>query len=264
MQELNVKSLCFLGFLAFGGCALGVKNVKPSVPYDFGQLDQLAKYAQAAYANDLTIHAICQPAFNDVHIQTIPSTNNKYFVATSSSARLQVIAIAGTANIENALLDADLTQEYIPELKISLHRGFARAAWLIYEDVRPHLIAGHRVLITGHSLGGAEAVIIGMLLQAAAIPVEKIVTYGQPKVSNQAGVDAFSILPLIRVVNQNDIIPELPLDPYRHIGPELVLFPGQAIQNHQAPSELPDHYIANYLVHLDSKVVSNQVIPYPK
>ncbi len=244
----------------------------------------MAKYAQSAYLDDATIRAACLPAFSDLYIQTIPSTNNKYFLATSTAARLQLIAVAGTANIENVLLDADLTQEFVPELKISLHRGFARAAQLIYADVKPRLIVGYRLQVTGHSLGGAEALIIGMMLQSAGTPPESLVTFGQPKVCNAAGALAFGDLLLTRVVNQNDVIPELPLPPYSHIGPELVLLPGPnysvvqerpldpaeiaaawtALQNHQAPAELPDHYIANDRANLDPKVTASQDIPYPK
>src|SRR5581483_9734393 len=97
----------------------------------------------------------------------------------------------GTANLENVLLDADFTQQEIPELKISLHRGFARAARLIYDDFKPRLIAGYHVEVTGHSLGGAEALIVGMMLKAAGTPADTVVTFGQPKISNQVGVDAF-------------------------------------------------------------------------
>ena len=270
--------------IGVGGCALGVKNVKPATPYDFSLLDQMAHYAQAAYQDDIAIRAQCWPAFQEVYIQIIPTTNNKYFIATSTATRSQLIAIAGTANIENALLDADATQDYIPELQISLHRGFARAAQLIYNDVKPRLIPGYHLRLTGHSLGGAEALIIGMMLQASGIPAESLVTFGQPKVTDQMGIDAFYDLPLTRVVNQGDVIPELPLGPYRHRGPELVLFPGaaysvvqarpldpaklmrawQALQQHQPPAELPHHYIVNYLANLDPKVTASQDVPYPK
>ena len=284
MRRASFLKGVFLSFLVLGGCALRVKNVKPAAPYDFALLDQMAKYAQAAYADDAAIRALCRPAYGDVYIQTISATDNKYFLATSTVTHTHLIAIAGTANLENALLDADLTQESVPELKISLHRGFARAARLVFNDVKPRLVPGYRLQITGHSLGGAEAVILAMMFQAMGTPAERVITFGQPKVSNQAGVDAFHNLPLTRVVNQNDMVPELPLAPYSHIGPELVLFPGstyslvearpldpaviaaawQALQHHQAPAELPEHYIANYLTNLDPKVSTSQDIPYPK
>jgi triacylglycerol lipase len=272
-----------VGLMALSGCSLHAKNVKPATPYDFGMLNQMAKYAQAAYADPATIRSVCGAAFPDVVVRSIAATNNRYFVASSTATRTQLIAIAGTANIENVLLDGDLTPEYVPGLLITLHRGFSRAARLIYDDVRSRLKPGYRVLLTGHSLGGAEAVILGMALKVAGRPVAIIVTFGQPKVTNQAGVDAFRDLPLTRVVNQNDVIPELPLEPFRHIGPELVLLPGpaysvveqrpldpaalraalQALRNHQPPAELPQHYIASYLADLEPKVTGNQLIPYP-
>ena len=123
--------LFWVGVLGLGGCALHVENVKPAAPYDFSALQQMAKYAQAAYLDDASIRTLCKPAFGDIYLQTIPATNNKYFLATSTAAKTQLLAIAGTANIENVLLDADLTQEFIPELRISLHRGF--------ESRAPHL-----------------------------------------------------------------------------------------------------------------------------
>src|ERR1051326_5703736 len=101
----QINGLFLLGILAFGGCALGVKNLKPAQPYDFRLLDQMAKYAQAAYADDVAIRAICLPAFDTVYIQTISASDNKYFLATNHATRTQLIAIAGTANLENALLD---------------------------------------------------------------------------------------------------------------------------------------------------------------
>src|ERR1700733_2223440 len=123
------KRLAVLGALIFlGGCASSAKNIKPATPYNFASLDQMAKYAQAAYADDASIHAACTPAFNDVYINVIAETDNKYFLATSSATHTQLIAIAGTANLENVLLDANETKEYFPSLNISLHQGFARAA----------------------------------------------------------------------------------------------------------------------------------------
>src|SRR5689334_3938423 len=97
------------------GCALRVQNIKPAPPVDFARLDQMAKYAQAAYADSAAIRALCKPTYNDVYIQTISATNNQYFIATSTRSRTQLISIAGTANFENVLSDADLTQENVPE-----------------------------------------------------------------------------------------------------------------------------------------------------
>src|SRR5947209_6754171 len=109
---MRLKNAIYIALIAFGGCALHTKNVKPAAPFDFLSLAEMAKYAQAAYQDDASIRSLVRPVFNDVYIQTIASTNNRYFLATSTDSHLQRIAIAGTAKIENVLLDADFTQSY--------------------------------------------------------------------------------------------------------------------------------------------------------
>jgi hypothetical protein len=108
----RAKCAVLLGLLASGGCSFGVKNIKPVAPYDFGYLNQMARYAQGAYADDAAIRALCRPAFDNIYTHTIAATDNKYFLATSTTTRVQLISIAGTANLRNVLLDADQTQEF--------------------------------------------------------------------------------------------------------------------------------------------------------
>jgi triacylglycerol lipase len=279
MRKLTVV----LGVFFLSACSFKVKNIKPDSPYNFVFLHQMARYAQAAYQDEAAIRAISKPSFSKVRVQTITATNNRYFLATSTLTKTHLIAIAGTSNFENVLIDADFTQQYEPELKINLHRGFGRAARLIYDDVVPHVKSDYRLLITGHSLGGAEAVILGALFLEKGNTVGDVITFGQPKVTDEAGLAKFKGLPLTRVINQSDLIPEVPLSPFKHPKPELVLFSGEtysviearpldpaqilrtwrAIQNKQAPPELPDHYIANYLTNLESKITTSQLIPYP-
>lgn len=278
-----VKRACAVFLLVLTGCSLRAKNLQPDRPFDFVQLNRLAQYAQAAYNEDATIRSVCRPDYHDVVIKVVASTNNKYFFATSTVTQTQLLVIAGTSNLENVLLDADFNQDYSRELNIPLHRGFAKAARLIYDDIKPRVRPGYTLWITGHSLGGAEGVIVGMLLQAAGLPPHAIVTFGQPKVTVQSGVELFKKLPLTRVVNQRDLIPAVPLEPYRLNGPELVLFPGtqyslvdqrpldpralaalwQALRSHQPPAELEHHYIATYRLNLSSKTHTSELIQYP-
>jgi len=57
------------------------------------------------------------------------------------------------------------------------------------------------------------------------------VTFGQPKVTNEKGVELYRDLPLLRVVNHDDPVPLLPWETigslegglYRHLGRELWL-----------------------------------------
>ncbi len=65
--------------------------------------------------------------------------------------------------------------------------------------------------------------------------VQKITTFGQPKFTTAVGVQKLGFLPLMRVVDENDIIPLLPPPTFRnlgkgsyeHVGPEIVLLEGR-------------------------------------
>jgi len=71
-----------------------------------------------------------------------------------------------------------------------------------------------RIRITGHSLGGAVAVLLAVLLRNDKINVFEIVTFGQPMVTNEDGARIWNsgelALPLFRFWNQDDIVPTLP------------------------------------------------------
>ena len=73
----------------------------------------------------------------------------------------------------------------------------------------------HTVHITGHSLGGAIAQIIGMWLHKRSYNVQ-IFSYGSPKVSSQ--VLSSGQPTHWRVVRRSDPIPFTPMWPYAHTG----------------------------------------------
>lgn len=165
-----------------------------------------------------------------IHQNIMPGSNVSYFL--SQSQGVQTLSIRGTANLENALVDLNLSLRDDETLNIKLHQGFAFAAKAVYLDVKTHLDLTKPLYITGHSLGGAIAVILGMYLTIEDAHIAQIVTFGQPKVTNVTGATKFNLLPLTRVVNQSDIVPIVPpispmqikdLDIFWHMGHEIIL-----------------------------------------
>ena len=65
-----------------------------------------------------------------------------------------------------------------------------------------------RLCVTGHSLGGAVAVLFAARLMDMGIPTEQldVVTFGAPAVGNRAFADAYSELPLMRIAMTGDPI----------------------------------------------------------
>jgi len=128
---------------------------------------------------------------------------------------ISIIVIRGTANEGNVLSDIDVRLVDDARTGIKLHKGFRDASLGVMEIIdRDHTVE-HTVHVTGHSLGGAVAQIIGMWLHKRCKNVQ-IYSYGSPKVSNQ--VLSGGQPTHWRVVRRSDPIPFTPPWPYSHTG----------------------------------------------
>ena len=134
---------------------------------------------------------------------------------------MTIVAFRGTETIGNALTDvktALIRHGIFPGL---VHLGFAHAADIVYPSVRVLVTAMGRerpILITGHSLGGAMATLVAHRLSAEGFHVRAVYTYGSPRPGDRNFRDAYR-LHNYRFVNDNDLVPHLPLRwCYRHVG----------------------------------------------
>ena len=141
---------------------------------------------------------------------------------------ISIIIIRGTANAENVQSDIDVRLVKDDKLKIYLHKGFRDASLGVMNTIdnaretgrsvqsnKPKYPLEHTVHVTGHSLGGAIAQIIGMWLHQRSYNVQ-IFSYGSPKVSNQ--VLSGGQPTHWRVVRRSDPIPFTPPWPFLHTG----------------------------------------------
>jgi len=142
---------------------------------------------------------------------------------------ISIIVIRGTANEANVLSDIDVRLVDDVRTGIKLHKGFRDAAITIMQIIDTETKTGRTVVqgrtlkypleqtvhVTGHSLGGAVAQIIGMWLHKRGKNVQ-VFSYGSPKVSSQ--VLSSGQPSHWRVVRLSDPIPMSPPWPYRHTG----------------------------------------------
>jgi hypothetical protein len=152
--------------------------------------------------------------------------------------------------------------------------------------VRSYLKPGYKIHISGHSLGGAIAALLSLYLIEDKYGVEKVITFGQPRFTTKDAVARLAFLPILRVVDENDVIPMVPpstvLDPvygpYDHVGPEVVLLNGiyySYLPSHIADRldvgefwrdaaifDLPDHAISRYIERIGQKTAKSQSIAY--
>ncbi|SVB48741.1 uncharacterized protein METZ01_LOCUS201595, partial [marine metagenome] len=77
---------------------------------------------------------------------------------------ISIIVIRGTANDANVLSDVDVRLVSDTRTGIRLHKGFRDAAVTVMQIIDTTKTLEHTVHVTGHSLGGAVAQIIGMWL----------------------------------------------------------------------------------------------------
>ncbi len=261
------------------GC--GKTNVQPSTPpapIDFAEALQYASRAALVYESDDVIAQRGEPGHRFA-ISPISPLGAKTFVETDEARRIQWVVVRGTANLNNIKMDIDYNKVVDERLQVPLHKGFADTALFAYRFAKPLLRPGYEIRVTGHSLGGAAAAIVLMLLKEDGAVLGRAMTFGQPKVTNREGVRKYRSLPLLRFVNDKDPVPLMPpleifafLDEgsFRHFGPEVVLEDGAAYRyysDHDAErlsiasfwrnlsgQDIPDHFIKNYIDRLQQKL----------
>jgi len=210
-----------------------------------------------------------------------------YVVATNNKTRQHIIAIRGTSNIENVMVNAAFVLMADDITGISIHQGFLLSARDIYQQILAELKPGYKINTIGHSLGGAAALIVAMMLDAQGFTIGEAITFGQPKVTNISGSRKFKHLNIKRLVTPKDIVPLVPpLDPmdlmnlsiFWHQGTEVILY-----ENHQyavlsgtdsmlrmrdflndVPGEqhLTNHFMDTYIRHLESKLKTAEEVKF--
>ncbi len=280
--------------LSFLGCrtlppASSIEEVQ-APPLDYPELARLCRvYVSIRYGTAEQACADWAEYYDRLEVVDIAATRNRYLVGWSRGERLQEVVIRGTTNLRNALYDLRFRRHWNPELGLYLHAGFEAMALALHRDLLPRLDREGELVIFGHSLGAAEAVILGMLLEREGYRVRRVYASGQPKVTDQDGASKYRDLPVIRVVNENDPVPLLPpssLDEpgrsYRHLGGEYVLLDGpyfaylageyandgaalafwNNLRQQKLSEELHEHRILSYLTRLVPKLEQAIQVPF--
>ncbi len=248
---------------------------------DFSLVCQYAQRAALVYEQDSTIQSRSGTGVR-VSISGPLSSGIKAYVELDDTKRIQWVVIRGTSNLVNIRSDVDYNKVVDSRLNIPLHKGFADAAVQVYQFAKPLLKSNYETRLSGHSYGGAAAVIVLMLLKEDGFKLGQTMTFGQPKVTNRDGVRKYGTLPLLRFVNVKDPVPLLPpfelfavLDegPFQHLGPEVVLEDGPKYRyypEHQAEvssvfsfwenlknlsiQDVPEHLMVTYLTRIQQKI----------
>ncbi len=293
-KKFQIKILCLLCWLSL--CLLasplqaGLADRLDAA--SFNTIYQSALLANASYHDTKQIQQLLEQGYTLDKSIVLRGYEVACFLATRESSGEQLAIFRGTSNIENALVDAAFEFVEDEHIGIKLHQGFALSSALAYEELKPYLNKNYTLHTTGHSLGGAIALIFAMHAHTDDYRTGHIITFGQPKVTNVTGSHHFSHLDVTRVVMPRDMVPLVPpLDPmsidpmnllemdiYWHQGTELVLQDANQysllkgvksvmratdfLVDKLSEDNLNQHMMDQYLRTLSKKLKTPEAIPY--
>jgi triacylglycerol lipase len=284
-QLLNITNYFIALMLIFISAKLTADELDS---VNFAVLHQHAIFARAVYQTEDNVRDLIESSNYSLTLyHTIPGTQISFLLATNKLTRTQIIAVRGTTNIENAMIDISLKLVLDQKTGIRLHDGFSFAAKQVYAELKPMLKADYKINLTGHSLGGAVALILAIYLDADQFNVEQVTTFGQPKVTNIAGANKIQHINVIRVVTPLDLVPLVPLfdpldlsnvDVYWHAGQEVILLANSQYavlqgtesmlrasgftQRLLSEENLQHHQMTLYQNMVRARIKSSKLVPY--
>ncbi|HEY3646265.1 MAG TPA: lipase family protein [Gammaproteobacteria bacterium] len=122
--------------------------------------------------------------------------------------------------IEDWLNDANARPAADPDLG-TVHGGFEQAFQALWPGMSQQiaawqkagkLSANPKVYVTGHSKGGALAMLAAVKLKAAKLPVTQVTTFGAPRVGGADFAKKYAGIDAIRYENDQDLVPHVPLN----------------------------------------------------
>ncbi len=222
----------------------------------------LSELSRLIYHQDHTEGVASSRSRNDF-LDGVGLIERKFFVTPTIQCALveskktvkepfSVIVFRGTTgHLANWRINLDFTLSPWPAGG-SVHRGFKSILKTCWEPIDDALQKVAKPLFfTGHSLGGALAVLAASLRSPMGV-----YTFGAPRCGNAAFARTVSHIPIFNVINPNDIVTELPPSGRR----SRFIHAGTIIKNEnrpisyrvfsQAPAFLADHAPLNYTAQL--------------
>ena len=181
-----------------------------------------------------TVAALTDAKLHEIAAGMLSESKVFGLVAWNEAAKTALVAFRGTQSIWDWINDLDAIAIAYRAVAGSghVHMGFQ----LVYEHVRQSvakLLATctgvQRILVTGHSLGAAVAILSGFELAKTTGIATELYTLAGPRTGAPDFSGAYrGVVPICyRVVNFMDVVPQVPLPPlYKHAGEEVLVYGG--------------------------------------
>lgn len=157
---------------------------------------------------------------NIIEINAIERLDDLKF-AVFQKENIQYVCFRGSNSIENWCSNIQYrTNNY------GAHSGIAHLERLTRGKLKDMLHLNKPTVFSGHSLGGAIAIMSAFWLNKSSINVKSVYTFGSPRFCKKNFANYVNLQlgdKIFRFVNENDIVPTVPLwvMGFRHVGTEI-------------------------------------------
>ncbi len=199
-------------FQLVGGAAIGLDIVKRNL-----------QIAAATYCDtDQLVDWNCAHCASDIEVISVIPDESTIIVARDPAQNATTFAFRGSVNVENWIsnLEFDVIAPYDdPEIKV--HKGLYHEYLLYKKEISVYLVPGDRIVIAGHSSGGAMSMFFAYDIYRDYDVV--VYTFGKPRIGNAKFVESASEIRHFRVTHADDMVPHIPEEVlgYRHTGIEV-------------------------------------------
>ena len=186
--------------------------------YDAKDALAFALVSKLAYERDQTNVEIAAKSWGFTNVRTFDlrrgrDVDTQGYIGACDQRVL--VAFHGTSSLPDWLTNIQFAKDAGPKGKV--HESFQDAFFVSSLRIGKSIGAARGdqdIWITGHSLGGAPAVLLAATLAENSVPVAGVYTFGAPRVGDRPFANwlnkSLKPIPNNRVANEGDLVPHVP------------------------------------------------------